>query len=55
VIFFDLFPPKAIMDFIERIIGISPDGGNGLFEVLLLLIAVAAGIAWSTYPSRRKA
>ena len=29
------------MDFIERIFGISPDGGSGLFEVLLFLIPVA--------------
>ncbi len=26
------------MDFIERIFGISPDGGSGAFEVLLFLI-----------------
>jgi len=26
------------MDFIERIFGITPDGGSGLFEWLLLLI-----------------
>ena len=26
------------MDFIERIFGISPDGGSGLLELLLLLI-----------------
>jgi hypothetical protein len=28
------------MDFIERIFGISPDGGSGAFEVLLFLIPV---------------
>jgi hypothetical protein len=27
------------MDFIERIFSISPDGGSGLFEWLLLLIS----------------
>ena len=26
------------MDFIERIFGVSPDGGDGTFELLLLLI-----------------
>ncbi len=26
------------MDFIERIFGISPDGGSGAFEALLFLI-----------------
>jgi hypothetical protein len=30
------------MDFIERMFGISPDGGNGLLEVLYLLSIVAA-------------
>ena len=29
------------MDFIERIFGISPDGGSGALEVLLFLIPVA--------------
>lgn len=29
------------MDFIERIFGISPDGGSGAFEVLLFLIPIA--------------
>jgi hypothetical protein len=29
------------MDFIERIFGISPDGGSGSLEFLLLLIPIA--------------
>jgi len=29
------------MDFIERILGISPDGGSGAFELLLFAIPVA--------------
>ena len=33
------------MDFIERIFGISPDGGSGVFELLLFSIPIA-GIAW---------
>jgi uncharacterized iron-regulated membrane protein len=28
------------MDFIERIFGVSPDGGNGLFELMLVLLPV---------------
>jgi hypothetical protein len=38
------------MDFIERLFGISPDGGDGSFEVLLIgaivLIIVAATWWW---------
>jgi hypothetical protein len=33
------------MDFIERIFGLSPDGGSGSLELLLFAIPVA-GIAW---------
>jgi hypothetical protein len=33
------------MDFIERLFGISPDGGNGALEALFLLALVVAGIA----------
>ena len=33
------------MDFIERVFGISPDGGSGAFEFLLFLVPIA-GIAW---------
>jgi hypothetical protein len=29
------------MDFIERIFGISPDGGSGSLELILLLIPIA--------------
>jgi hypothetical protein len=39
------------MDFIERLFGISPDGGSGSFEFLLLsipiCIAALAGMRWS--------
>ena len=40
------------MDFIERIFGVSPDGGSGALELLLLaipaagLLLVAARGAW---------
>jgi hypothetical protein len=30
------------VDFIERLFGISPDGGNGLWEAVLFLIPVVA-------------
>lgn len=30
------------MDFIERIFGISPDAGNGMFELFLLLVTPTA-------------
>lgn len=35
------------MNFIEQIFGVSPDGGNGLFEffvLLVLLVAVAVPV-----------
>jgi hypothetical protein len=37
------------MDFIEKIFGISPDGGNGMFEFLLFavpLILVSLAARW---------
>jgi hypothetical protein len=34
------------MDFIERIFGVSPDGGDGTTEALYLTVAIALGIAW---------
>jgi hypothetical protein len=33
------------MDFVERIFGISPDGGSGAFEGLLFLIPIL-GLVW---------
>jgi hypothetical protein len=30
------------MDFIEQIFGFSPDGGNGLLELLLILVPLTA-------------
>jgi hypothetical protein len=30
------------MDFIERIFGISPDGGSGAFELVLFLVPLVA-------------
>jgi hypothetical protein len=33
------------MDFIERWVGVSPDGGNGATEELLLMVAALAIVA----------
>ncbi len=33
------------MDFIERIFGVSPDGGSGSFEFLLFAIPIIAIVA----------
>lgn len=32
------------MDFIELLLGISPDGGNGSLEVLLFIAAILAAM-----------
>jgi hypothetical protein len=42
------------MDFIEKIFGFSPDGGNGMFEVLLFAIPVLGAIAISRYRARKR-
>lgn len=44
------------MDFIERIFGVSPDGGSGLLELLWFLVpiaAIAAAIQWRKRHPRR--
>ncbi len=41
------------MDFIERIFGFSPDGGDGSFEFLLFAIPLA-GIAYLLARRRRR-
>ena len=33
------------MDFIEKLFGLSPDGGSGWFEFLLFAVPLA-GVAW---------
>ena len=40
------------MDFIERLFGVSPDGGSGAFEFLLFAIP-AAILTWRLYERRR--
>jgi hypothetical protein len=43
------------MDFIERLLGWSPDGGDGLFEVLLFAIPIGGLVvlAWRKRQARR--
>jgi hypothetical protein len=41
------------MDFIERIFGFAPDGGDGSWEFLLFAIPVA-GIAYLLWAAARK-
>ena len=41
------------MDFIERIFGISPDGGSGSLEFLLFAIPIA-GIAYLALRARQR-
>jgi hypothetical protein len=42
------------MDFVERIFGVSPDGGNGSLEALFLIAAViVAGLAWTMWKRRQ--
>jgi len=43
------------MDFIERIFGFSPDGGDGSFEFLLFAIPLAGIVYLALRRRRRKA
>ena len=44
----------ALMDFIERIFGVSPDGGNGSLEFMYLTgIVVAVTLAAYAFHRRR--
>jgi hypothetical protein len=43
------------MDFIERIFGVSPDGGNGSLELLYLLIVATAAALLAVVRIRRHA
>ena len=43
------------MDFIEQLLGVSPDGGNGLFELLLFLVPALALAGWWLARRRRVA
>ena len=41
------------MDFIERLFGIAPDSGNGLFELLLFVLPLAGILLLRTWHNRR--
>ena len=41
------------MDFLEQLFGISPDGGNGSFELLLFLIPLGGMLLLNVWRSRR--
>ena len=43
------------MDFIERIVGISPDGGSGALEMLLLMLPGVALLAFGVWRRVRHA
>lgn len=40
------------MDFIERVFGVSPDGGSGSLEALLFLIPIAGILALAMWRAR---
>ena len=42
------------MDFIEKIFGISPDGGSGSFEFLLFAVPVVAILAIRSWRRRSR-
>lgn len=42
------------MDFIERIFGISPDGGNGSLELLLVLAPIVARLLAHSFVKRAR-
>jgi hypothetical protein len=37
---------RAVMDFIETIFGVSPDGGSGATEALYIALVIVAVFAW---------
>ena len=41
------------MDFIERLLGIAPDGGTGTFEFMLFLVPIA-GVVLLWYIRQKK-
>jgi len=43
------------MDFIERLFGFAPDGGNGMFELLLFAIPIAGLAIIAAWRRRRSA
>ena len=55
------FPPavdqrkETNMDFIERLFGFAPDGGNGMFELLLFAIPIAGILILAARRRKRSA
>ena len=43
------------MDFIERLFGLAPDGGNGMFELLLFAIPIAGIAVLAAWRRKRNA
>jgi hypothetical protein len=43
------------MDFIEQIFGFAPDGGNGVFELLLFIVPIAGIITLALRRRKRAA
>jgi hypothetical protein len=42
------------MDFIERIFGVSPDGGSGATEAMIIVAVVAMGVLIAVYRQQRR-
>ena len=42
------------MDFIEKLLGVSPDGGDGSLEFLLFLLPIAGLIALAAWRRSRR-
>ncbi|HEX8012152.1 MAG TPA: hypothetical protein VF814_14660 [Casimicrobiaceae bacterium] len=40
------------MDFIEKILGLSPDGGSGMFELLLFVLPIAGVLIFREWRKR---
>jgi hypothetical protein len=52
-----LFPERRLegtMDFMERIFDLSPDGGSGSFEMMLLFVPVAGLIRYLMYRRKKR-
>jgi len=43
------------MDFVERIFGLSPDNGSGLYEVALIALMAIAAAVWMLRRNNRRA
>ena len=38
---------EGIMDFIERLFGVTPDGGSGLLEAVYFVVVTAVVVCWA--------